>query len=169
MLCRVWFQIVLLAKVSVLCSRVRTVPCLKPVNSLAASNIIKVGIILPFKGDHQWVIQAVFPAIQLAAETVENSPNILQGYRFELNTADSACSETIGPLAAIDMYINQLAHVFLGPTCDYAIAPIARFSYYWGIPVLTAGGMVSAFGDKSEYKLLTRMQVRKKCACYLHI
>ena len=48
--------------------------------------------------------------------------------------------------------------ILSGPVCDYSVAPIARFSYHWGIPLLTAGALVSDFHNKLEYKLLTRMQ-----------
>lgn len=146
---------------SILWPHVLCLRCSNSQNTKAAQNVIKIGVILPLRGDYPWVIQAAFPAITLAAESVKFE--ILPGHQLELNIADSACSETVGPLAAIDMYINQSAHVFLGPACEYAIAPVARFSFYWGIPVLTAGAMVSAFSDKKEYKLLTRVQVRVVC------
>ncbi|CAG5126337.1 unnamed protein product, partial [Candidula unifasciata] len=155
---KIWLHAFFLAKFSIVFTHIRSRPCPTSNLSISPSNVIKIGVLLPFTGNHQWVLQATFPAIQLATETVQKDPTILHGYRFVLNVADSACSETFGPLAAIDMYVNQSAHVFVGPACEYAIAPVARFSYYWGIPVLTAGGMVSAFADKNEYKLLTRVQ-----------
>lgn len=49
------------------------------------------------------------------------------------------------------------ADAFLGPVCDYVIAPVARYSGVWGIPVLTAGGLVANFELKFEYSTLTRM------------
>ncbi|KAK0174220.1 hypothetical protein PV328_007329 [Microctonus aethiopoides] len=49
-------------------------------------------------------------------------------------------------------------HAFLGPVCDYAIAPVARYAGVWGIPVLTTGGQADAFRHKGEhYPTLTRM------------
>ncbi|XP_023288642.1 atrial natriuretic peptide receptor 1 [Orussus abietinus] len=48
--------------------------------------------------------------------------------------------------------------VFLGPVCDYVIAPVARYAGAWGIPVLTAGAQADAFRYKDEhYPTLTRM------------
>ncbi|XP_005113417.2 atrial natriuretic peptide receptor 1 [Aplysia californica] len=119
---------------------------------------IRIGVLLPFQGPQPWVIHRTFPAIKMAVESIQNQTDMLRGYTIQLNSADSNCSETIGPLAAIDMYLNQSAHVFLGPACAYAVAPIARFSFSWGIPVVTAGALVSALKDKSEYRLLTRVQ-----------
>ncbi len=119
---------------------------------------IKVGVILPFKGRFPWVLKKTQPALEYAIENVMNGTDLLRGYNMTTAYRDSQCSETEGPLAAIDMYTDQLAHVFIGPACDYSVAPIARFSYKWGIPVISAGALVSAFHDKGEYKLLTRIQ-----------
>ncbi|KAF4517655.1 hypothetical protein B566_EDAN002887 [Ephemera danica] len=49
--------------------------------------------------------------------------------------------------------------VFLGPVCDYVIAPVARYAGVWGIPVLTAGGQAPAFQYKTEgqFSSLTRL------------
>ncbi|XP_014203598.1 atrial natriuretic peptide receptor 1-like [Copidosoma floridanum] len=48
--------------------------------------------------------------------------------------------------------------VFLGPVCEYVLAPVARYAGVWGIPVLTAGGQADAFRHKREhYPTLTRM------------
>lgn len=47
---------------------------------------------------------------------------------------------------------------FLGPVCDYVLAPVARYAGVWGIPVLTAGAQAEAFRHKGEYyPTLTRM------------
>lgn len=46
----------------------------------------------------------------------------------------------------------------MGPVCDYVIAPVARYSGVWGIPVLTAGAQANAFRHKTAYyQTLTRM------------
>ena len=48
--------------------------------------------------------------------------------------------------------------VFLGPVCPYVLAPVARFSGKWNIPVLTMGGQASTFRQKEQhYPLLTTM------------
>ncbi|EEB15295.1 Guanylate cyclase 32E precursor, putative [Pediculus humanus corporis] len=47
---------------------------------------------------------------------------------------------------------------FLGPVCDYVIAPVARYSATWGIPVLTAGAQANPFRHKTfNFHTLTRM------------
>ena len=52
-------------------------------------------------------------------------------------------------------------HIFLGPVCDYAVAPVARYWPYWHKPVLTVGAMAHDFGaDKhAEYGRITRVGV----------
>jgi hypothetical protein len=96
------------------------------------------------------------PAIDYAIENLSKF-NLLPGYNVTSETHDSMCSETMGPLSAVDFYMNRHVHVFFGPVCDYAIAPVARFSPHWNIPVLSAGALVTDFDNKSEYKLLTRV------------
>ncbi|ESP00406.1 hypothetical protein LOTGIDRAFT_140809 [Lottia gigantea] len=118
---------------------------------------IKIGVILPLSTEDLWKLPKTRPAIEYAIETVQYRTTLLQGYKIKATYADSKCDDTHGPLRAIDMYVKKSADVFLGPACDYAVAPIARFAYYWNIPVITAGALVSAFADKSEYKLLTRI------------
>lgn len=120
---------------------------------------IKIGVILPYQPNFPWAIPFVEPAIAYAVEGIRNGTGspILVGREIEVHTGDSQCSETQGPLVAIDMYIERQAHVFLGPVCDYSVAPIARFSPHWNIPVITAGAMVQAFSDKTQYRLLTRI------------
>ena len=39
---------------------------------------------------------------------------------------DSACSISEAMNEAIDFFANGTGDVFLGPTCDYAAAPVAR-------------------------------------------
>lgn len=49
------------------------------------------------------------------------------------------------------------ADAFLGPICEYVIAPVARYAGAWRIPVLTAAAQADAFRHKSLYPTLTRM------------
>ena len=118
---------------------------------------IKLGVILPYSPTFPWSIRKTGPAIRLAVESVNNQ-TLLGGRRLQILLKDSKCSDTIGPLVAIEMYHTKNVHVFIGPACDYAVAPVARFSPYWNIPVITAGAPVTAFSDKAgQYKLLTRI------------
>ena len=127
----------------------------------AFGDLFKLGVILPFKGQAEpWALpRGTKAGISYAVESInENRRNILPKHSFQVTYGDSQCSDTYGPLVAIDMYLNKSAHVFLGPACDYAVAPIARFSPHWNIPVITGGALVQAFVDKKDqYMLLTRI------------
>lgn len=52
----------------------------------------------------------------------------------------------------------NISDAFIGPGCEYVIAPVARYASAWSIPVLTAGAQAEAFGYKSpSYETLIRM------------
>ncbi|XP_052786458.1 atrial natriuretic peptide receptor 1-like isoform X3 [Mya arenaria] len=125
-------------------------------NSNSTSMEIKIGVILPEAEWYPWSLKRVIPAIEYAMENVQTQ-QLLPGYTFTALIRDSECSETMGPLAAVDFHMNYNVNVFLGPVCAYAIAPVARFSPHWNIPVLSAGALVKDFDNKTEYKLLTRV------------
>ena len=118
---------------------------------------VKIGLILP---EHDsffpWSHQRTRPAIDYAIEYI-NTTGILPGYTIETTFGDSFCSDTYGPLKAIDMYLHGQANIFLGPVCDYAVATIARLSPYWNIPLISPGARVFNFNSKRTYSLLTRI------------
>ena len=120
-------------------------------------NIIKLGVILPHVGRYPWIVNNTVPGIRFAVDYVHNRSDLLVNHELQVHIGDSQCSETFGPLVAIDMYLKKMAHVFLGPACDYSVAPIARFSPHWNIPVISAGALVQAFQNKEEYAQLTRI------------
>ncbi|CAL1539969.1 unnamed protein product, partial [Lymnaea stagnalis] len=72
---------------------------------------------------------------------------------------DSNCSISDGMNAAIEFYAKKKVDVFVGPVCDYAVAPIARQTRYWKIPLLSPGAMASDYGlhKVSMFPMLTRM------------
>ena len=123
----------------------------------AGVNVIKLGIILPHVGRYPWIVNNTVPGIRYAVDSIHNRSDLLLNHELHIHIGDSQCSETYGPLVAIDMYLKKMAHVFLGPVCDYSVAPIARFSPHWNIPVISAGALVQAFQNKEEYAQLTRI------------
>lgn len=121
-----------------------------------ANASLKLGVILPYDARYPWSLPKTNAALLYAVENVQNR-SLLPNYEIQLNYGDSKCSEIHGPLVAIDMHIRQMADVFIGPGCDYAVAPVARYSPHWNIPVITGVALVQAFKEKSTYKQLTRM------------
>ena len=124
------------------------------ITSSSDKQIVTIGVILPFEHKYPWAISKTLPAIQYAVDTQNNKSATV---KFEVVVGDSQCSDTYGPLQAIDWYLQRTANVFVGPACDYSVAPIARFSPHWNIPVITGGALVHAFSDKNQYRQLTRI------------
>ena len=122
-----------------------------------SAEVIDLAVILPLNGTYEWTYPKTGPGIMYAVETIDRRPDILAGHTLLVNYGDSKCSDTDGPLVAIDKYIKRKVHVFIGPACEYAIAPIARFSPHWNIPIITGGAFVHAYSDKAQYQLLTRI------------
>ncbi|XP_045184586.2 atrial natriuretic peptide receptor 1-like [Mercenaria mercenaria] len=116
---------------------------------------IRLGVILPEVSSYPWSIMHVMPAIEMAVESVQR--DILPEHRVFTYVKDSECSATMGPLAAMDLHKDKHVHVLFGPVCPYAVAPVARFSPHWNVPLITAGASAYDFDYKSEFKLLTRV------------
>ncbi|XP_055883418.1 atrial natriuretic peptide receptor 1-like isoform X3 [Biomphalaria glabrata] len=132
--------------------------CDDTVNSRHRANKIRIGVILPFNVSVMWRLQVTRPALERARDYIQLETNLLKNFSIEFDYRDSNCSEINGPLEGIDMYTKGSVDVFLGPGCDYSIAPLARFTGAWGIPIMSAGALVWDFRDKSLYQLLTRVQ-----------
>lgn len=93
------------------------------------------------------ILATTLPVIELAIRAVKEK-RILDGYELIIHHRDTQCSSTFGPMAAFDLYNRQEADVFLGPICDYVLAPVARYASVWRRPVLTTGGLATAFNNK---------------------
>lgn len=104
-------------------------------------------------------MKKVYPAIQIAVEKVKKYPNYARNVKeIVITEADSKCSETDGPLAAIEMYMKEQAHVFFGPNCDHTVGHVALYSQKWGIPVISTYAIRHELDDKVyEFPSLTRI------------
>ncbi|KAL3886489.1 hypothetical protein ACJMK2_026474, partial [Sinanodonta woodiana] len=85
-------------------------------------------------------------------------------YEISVEYANSNCNGKDAPIAAFNFYMKKNVSVFLGPVCDYSLAPVARYAPYWHIPVISPGGFAHDFGDnksaaEAEYATLTRIGV----------
>lgn len=119
---------------------------------------IKLGVLIPAVSDKEDIPEKsrALTAIQIGLEKVRLE-GLVRDVNFTINYKDSKCSGTQAPLLAMEMYYKKESHVFFGPMCTYATSPVARYSPYWQIPVITPGARADGFKDKDEYKLLTRM------------
>ncbi|XP_063236089.1 atrial natriuretic peptide receptor 1-like [Bacillus rossius redtenbacheri] len=123
------------------------------------SGTVRLAVIAPEDPSHEQSLYRVLPAVELAVHKVTDPAHgTLPGWDIRVDHRDSNCSSTYGPLAAFEFYNNKSANAFLGPVCEYVIAPVARYAGVWGIPVLTAGALADAFIHKrTYYPTLTRM------------
>lgn len=130
-----------------------------PPRVVQKSNQIHLAVLLPSRPIDEvserstQLLSTTLPVIELAIRAVKEK-KILEGYELIIHHRDTQCSSTIGPLAAFDLYNRQEADVFLGPICDYVLAPVARYASVWRRPVLTTGGLASAFNNKVSVKQL---------------
>lgn len=120
---------------------------------VAKSHQIHLAVLLPSNAIDEMserstqILATTLPVIELAIRDVK-AKRILDGYELVIHHRDTQCSSTFGPMAAFDLYNRQEADVFLGPICDYVLAPVARYASVWRRPVLTTGGLAAAFNTK---------------------
>lgn len=127
---------------------------------VSTSTMQQLAIIVPMDNSRLFSKQRISPAIDYALETVRNED--IYSDKVTVRYADSKCNSIAAPIAAFDFFRHDQASVFLGPVCDYSLAPVARYAPFWSIPVITPGGMAHDFGaDKSspdsEFPMLTRV------------
>ncbi|GFN78151.1 Atrial natriuretic peptide clearance receptor [Plakobranchus ocellatus] len=120
--------------------------------------VIRLVLLLPESNDYEFNRSIVAVAVEKALESL-NASGKTTGFRIDLDYGDSKCSEIIGPIRAFEFFWQKLVDAFLGPVCDYSAAPVARYSAYWQVPVITAGALSHDFGvhKKTQYASLTRV------------
>lgn len=122
---------------------------------------IKIALIAPRDTSRLFSLSKALPAIQYAIE----SPLVrkkLARCNVIIKSADSNCDAIAAPIQAFKFYQLDKVHILFGPSCDYSLAPVARYSPYWNLPIITPGGLSQKFGaDKrdvdAEFPLLTRV------------
>ncbi|PZC83039.1 hypothetical protein B5X24_HaOG208906 [Helicoverpa armigera] len=131
---------------------------LRPERHQFQDKIVKLGVLLPADETQIFSLGKVLPIIEMAIPAVTGPDGPLPGWTILVDYRDTRCSSVEGPLAAFEFYVHEAADAFIGPGCEYVIAPVARYAGPWGIPVLTAGAQAQAFGYKQpSYSTLTRM------------
>ncbi|CAH1789606.1 unnamed protein product [Owenia fusiformis] len=137
--------------------------CLTTFTQSEASKIVKIAAIIPEDNARLFSISRVAPALDYAILKVYNESILPKGYKLDVKYADSKCNGKDAPIAAFDFYMQNMVNVYFGPCCDYALAPIARYSPHWNIPTISPGGFAHDFGRKTgktaEFDLLTRVGV----------
>lgn len=121
---------------------------------------LTIAVLAPQNDSLPYSLNKILPAIIYAVHSIKSDPRFTAISNWTINVLhqDTGCSSAQGPLAAFDFYNEGAADVFLGPLCPYVLAPVARYSTVWDIPILTSAGQIDNFDNKfPHYRLLTRM------------
>lgn len=139
----------------------RTRAC-RSVSNRHRHTILNVAIFAPHDLSFMFTMQRVKPAV-LAAEQSVHRKQLLPGHRFNWLPGDSKCNSRDAAIHAFNTVSRYKMALFLGPVCDYSLAPVARYSPYWDVPVVSPGGFAHKLGTEklsgkegAEYPLLTR-------------
>lgn len=141
-----------------------TLPDCRPRSPDHDQTVFRIAVTLPAmsgpkNGSWLFAREKVSPAIDIAIDTVRNRSLLAAGIRLVADYADD--EDDIGQAMdmAITFYLKGQADVFFGPLTDYNIAPIARQTRYWNVPLVTPGAMSNDFMDRRErlYPMLTRV------------
>ncbi|KAK6184950.1 hypothetical protein SNE40_007293 [Patella caerulea] len=124
---------------------------------------LNIAVIVPDDESRMFSIKHIKPALSYTLEYIKNI-SLLPDIHISTLFADSGCSPKDAPIAAFNFHMKHKVDIFLGPVCDYSLAPVARYSPYWNIPVISPGGFAHNFGANksepdSEYPALTRVGV----------
>lgn len=121
---------------------------------------INIALLIPEKpvvADKNIVLKGILPVVELAVD--EAKRRILPNYEIKVHPRNTQCSSTYGPLAALELYSKKQVDVFLGPICDYVLAPIARYCSVWNISIITTGGQSAGFQFKVSEALFASISL----------
>ncbi|XP_026875547.1 atrial natriuretic peptide receptor 1 isoform X1 [Electrophorus electricus] len=117
---------------------------------------ITLAVILPLHNtEYPWAWPRVGPALHRALEKVNSDPTLLPGHHMQLvfsssENKEGLCSDSVAPLVAVDLKFAHDPWAFIGPGCDYASSPVARFTTHWEVPMVTAGARALGFNMYSS-------------------
>ncbi|XP_039759867.1 atrial natriuretic peptide receptor 1 isoform X2 [Pararge aegeria] len=114
---------------------------------------IRAALLLPKNTTYNACLSVVEPVFELALQdnaVQEVFPSWLQFEWMSYDVQD--CDAAYAVISAIDAY-NDCAHVFFGPSCDFALASVARVAKFLGstgTPILTTGGFSFDFVESKQ-------------------
>ncbi|XP_062567907.1 atrial natriuretic peptide receptor 3-like [Saccostrea cucullata] len=125
-------------------------------SSVSSETEVQMAVLLPNDSYRLFSDDKLLPAIEIGIERVQKA--LVPDVKFNVSYADTKCHIGIAMNEAIKFRYSGTVHAFFGPVCDYAVAPVARQSKFWNIPVISVGAMASEFHDfrKKDYPYLIR-------------
>ncbi|KAK0064055.1 atrial natriuretic peptide receptor 3, partial [Biomphalaria pfeifferi] len=87
---------------------------------------VMISALLPHAKHYQFTHQKIAPAIEIAIDKVKAPGGPLHGHNVTILYGNSECSSSHSMNEAINLFVNKKTHIFLGPTCAYAVAPLVR-------------------------------------------
>ncbi|RUS77774.1 hypothetical protein EGW08_014459 [Elysia chlorotica] len=149
-----------LGRIHALSSSNKTTQPAPPLSTLSTTPTpsFRLVLLLPKSNDYEFNSNIISVAVEIALDYL-NASSKTSGFRLLLEYGDSQCSEIMGPIRAFEYFCQGLVDAFLGPVCDFSVAPVARYSAYWKIPVITAGALSHDFQKfkLTQYRTLTRV------------
>jgi hypothetical protein len=120
---------------------------------------VNIAAILPEDDRRLFSMKHAAPAIEYAIEHLKNNTDLLNGHTFKVRYGDTNCSPAKGMNEAYEFFIKKQVDVFLGPVCDFVLAPVARQTMFWNIPLLSVGAFAKQFNDDrlDEFRMLSRV------------
>ncbi|CAK1594038.1 unnamed protein product [Parnassius mnemosyne] len=125
---------------------------------------IKAALLLPKNTTFDASLPVVEPIFELAMQDDVVRNAFPPWVEFEWKRYDvSDCDAAYAVISAIDAY-NDCSHVFFGPSCDFALASVARITKFLGktgTPLVTTGGFTFDFVQPKqnchhEYYMMVR-------------
>ncbi|XP_060806014.1 atrial natriuretic peptide receptor 1 isoform X2 [Amyelois transitella] len=114
---------------------------------------IKAALLLPRNTNYDANLYSVQAVMELAMQDVAIQEALPPDVKFEWLTYDvTDCDAAYAVISAIDAY-NDCAHVFFGPSCDFALASVARIVKFLGVsglPTVTTGGFSFDFVNPKQ-------------------
>src|SRR5882672_1910526 len=104
---------------------------------LAADQVIKIGALLPMSGPGSYFGAQDKQGIELALEQLNKTG--VNGYKFEVQYEDSACSPLPATQAAKRLLEQYKPHIVLGEECSDATLAVMPLMEQAKVPLLNAG------------------------------
>ncbi|XP_055636571.1 atrial natriuretic peptide receptor 1 isoform X4 [Toxorhynchites rutilus septentrionalis] len=125
---------------------------------------LRIIVIMPQNTSIEASLPRVQPALLKAEEYIRSQQIIPPSIAIRWVFYDDECDQARATVSVMDGTGRDCGHVILGPTCDLALAPVARigrFIYKDGIPVITGAGYTFDFVQRKtrcedEFYLLIR-------------